>query len=184
MHFYPQGATVPDELRTDEFLLQALSTTHVELDYAALMDSKEMLRCWSQSGWPSDDFTLEENWQDLDRHEREHIERKAFTYTVLDPDESTCLGCVYIQALHGPLSSGDYEAEIRFWVRQPRLADDLDRRLLLALIHWFREAWAFRKVYLLAIDADSRQVQILQASGLEQKLVYLGKQGVQYLYYG
>ncbi|MBN1485774.1 MAG: GNAT family N-acetyltransferase [Chloroflexia bacterium] len=184
MGFYPEGASVPQELRRAEFVLQPLSTRHVELDYAALMDSKDMLRRWSQSDWPSDDFTLQENWQDLDRHEREHHARKAFTYTVLNPDESTCLGCVYIHPLYGPLSDSDHEAEVRFWVRQPRLVDDLDHRLLQALIDWFREDWAFQKFYFVTVDADERQVEVLEASGLERKLAYPGKGTVLYLYYG
>ena len=54
--FYPEAAPVPSGLQTPEFVLEPLRTTHVELDYAALMDSTAMLRTWSQSDWPSDAF--------------------------------------------------------------------------------------------------------------------------------
>ena len=177
MLFYPKDAHVPTELRTDEFLLEPLSPAHVELDYAALMDSKEMLRRWSQSDWPADDFTLADNLEDLEMHDQEHRERTAFTYTVLDPSGSECLGCVYIQPM-APLyeqedaraapEGGDYRARVAFWVRQPRLADDLDRRLLRTLIDWFAREWAFSRVVFSTSALDARQLQVLADAGLSQ----------------
>ncbi|HEX6385142.1 MAG TPA: GNAT family N-acetyltransferase, partial [Anaerolineae bacterium] len=117
--------------------------------------------------WPSDDFTLADNWQDLAWHQREHKARVAFTYTVLDPSETTCLGCVYIKENNvAELASSDHEAIVRFWVRQSHLAGGLDRRLLEALVTWFKEAWAFAHVYFHANDQDERQIQLLNASPL------------------
>ncbi len=170
MLFYPEDAVVPEEMRTDEFLLRPLRASDVEIDYAAVMDSKDMLHIMSQSSWPSDDFTADMNRRDLERHEKEHDERTAFTYTVLDPTESTCLGCVYINHLkEGPMK-GDYAAILRFWIRQSYLEGDLDRRLLESLIDWFRNEWAFSHVVLIIADADERQNQIV--SDLNLQLVY------------
>ena len=180
MLFYPEGAKVPDGLRTGEFVLEPLRTTHVELDYAALMESKVMLRRWSQSDWPADDFTLEDNYTDLDEHEREHQQRVAFTYTVLNPAATACLGCVYIRPLAPFLEredaraapeGGTYRARTAFWVRQSRLADDLDRRVLLALINWFKRDWAFSRVVFFTSDHNERQMQIFAEAGLRQRYV-------------
>ena len=41
-------------------------------------------------------FTMEENFIDLVRHEREHISNEAFTYTILNIRKDECLGCIYI----------------------------------------------------------------------------------------
>src|SRR5205085_12361589 len=100
--------------------------------------------------------TLEENLADLREHEQEFAERKAFTYTVLDPSERQCLGCVYIYprkhvlrhcGAEAALSSvKDDEAEVTFWVRTERLADDLDQLLLDALRVWLRERFAFSSI--------------------------------------
>jgi len=182
MSFYPQHAQIPDELRTKVFLLRPLRTTDVELDYAALMVSKEMLRRWSQSDWPTDDFTLEDNLKDLKRHEEEHLERKAFTFTVLDSTGSECLGCVYINPLARLLEYtkaseddlavvNDHESVVAFWVRQPRLSDDLDKRLLKALIDWFKRKWAFSGVAFSTNDQDTRQMCLFDESGLGQRYV-------------
>ncbi len=180
MLFYPETAEVPAGLRAGEFLLEPLRTTHVELDYAALMESKEMLRRWSQSDWPSDDFTLEQNYQDLDEHEREHQERAAFTYTVLSLAATECLGCVYIRPV-APLmeqedarvapEGGEYRGRTAFWVRQSRLAEDLDRRLLTTLMDWFKRDWAFSRVVFFTSARDERQMQILVEAGLRQLYV-------------
>ena len=176
--FYPEAAPVPSGLQTPEFVLEPLRTTHVELDYAALMDSKAMLRTWSQSDWPSDAFTLEDNYRDLDEHEREHHARVAFTYTVLSPDANSCLGCVYIRPLAPVLEQDDlraapaggrYRGRTAFWVRQSRLADELDRRVLAALIDWFRRAWAFDRMVFYTNAQNERQVQILSEAGLQQR---------------
>lgn len=36
-----------------------------ELDYAALMETREYLRLWQQSAWPEDDFIAEAKRKDL-----------------------------------------------------------------------------------------------------------------------
>ncbi|MFX0169775.1 MAG: GNAT family N-acetyltransferase [Candidatus Hodarchaeota archaeon] len=166
MQFYPEDAAVPNELRTEEFHIRPLRVSDAEIDYAAVMDSKSMLRMMSQSTWPSDDFTLEMNRKDLERHEREHDERIAFTYTVLDPTERICLGCAYIHHLkEGPMK-GDHVAQLRFWIRQPYLNQDFDRLLLKYLIDWFKNDWAFSHVIISVCDIDKRQVQLATELGL------------------
>ena len=196
MLFYPEDAQVPDRLQTEEYLLRPLRTTDVELDYDALMTSKEMLRRWSQSDWPTDDFTLEDNLRDLKRHEQEHLERKAFTFTMLDLTETECLGCVYINPLEFMLkvfkataadlaTVGGYEAIVGFWVRQARLADDLDRRLLRALIPWLRHDWAFSRVSFLCNDQDARQVNLLTEAGLHLRYALdVPERAAKHLVYG
>ncbi len=193
MSFYPQQAPVPAELRTDEFILRPLLATDVELDYDAVMSTREMLRVWSQSDWPADDFTLQGNLDDLEWHEQEHLERLAFTFTVMNPSETECLGCVYINPLERLLKHfkaseaelaalDDYQACVSFWVRQSRLADELDRRLLAALVAWFERDWAFSRVFFSVNEQVERQARLLAEAGLE-KLYVLGE-GVERWIYG
>src|SRR5260370_783447 len=126
--FYPESARVPEFLRTDEFLVRPLRATDVELDYDAVISSRAELWLRSAGKWPREGFTLEENLADLVRHEREHLERTAFTYTVMNPTETECLGCIYINPLEQllkrfgesaeqPVEIRDYEAWSTFWVR-------------------------------------------------------------------
>lgn len=169
----------PDELRTSEFLLRPLRETDAELDYEAVMESREFLRVWEQSTWPADDFTLEANRQDLARHEREHTEGVAFTYTVMRPDEQECLGCVYTFPTGAPMYSrprisavaedawAAHEAATYFWVRTSRLADGLDRRLLDALGQWFRRDWGMTQPLIVTNAQCAQQVATIEGAGLQ-----------------
>ena len=145
MAFNDDDFHAPGGLRTGEFLLRPIRAAAAALDYEAVMASKEYLRPWEQSGWPADDFTVEANREDLRKLERWHAAGERFTYTVLDPTGTQCLGCVYllptgarlfakkeIAAIDGARWSA-YEAAVYFWIRTSRLADGLHRRLLDAL---------------------------------------------------
>lgn len=176
MKFYPDDARVPSGMTTDEVVLRPLGASDVEADYEALMSSREMLRVWEQSEWPSDDFTLEENRNDLEEHESNHASGRAFTYTVTDPGDQRCLGCVYVYPLGSVLRNmgasdeenedvGDFEAYVTFWVRESELAGGLERRLLGNLVDWFDREWAFRRIAFGSNTGDARQMALLAEAG-------------------
>ena len=76
MTFYPPERNLPDSLKTAEFHLLPLTPAHVEIDYEAVIASREMLNLWSGSDWPTPDFTLAANLADLEWHDREYQEPK------------------------------------------------------------------------------------------------------------
>src|SRR5947209_9808156 len=172
--FYPGDAPVPEELRTGEFLVRPLRATDVTLDYDAVISSRAELLLGSGGTWPREGFTLEENLADLQRHEQEHLDRVAFTYTIMNPAETECLGCLYIGPLERLIGRGagngeylsDGTAYVSFWVRQNRLADHLDRRVLQALIPWFRNEWSFLHVLFIAQKIEERYIQLFEEMGL------------------
>ena len=168
MTLYPDDAPVPAGLRSDEFLLRPLRATDVELDYEAVMATQEVLRRGSGGTWPRPDFTLEENLADLQGHEADFLARRGFTYTIMDPTESRCLGCVYAYPPKDDRGgqAGDYEAVVWFWVRPESVADDLDRRLVAALVPWLRSDFAFARVLYRAWAHDERQTAIFGEAGL------------------
>ncbi len=189
MVFGDKTITIPDGLVTNEFLIRPLLTTDVELDYAAVMESKELLRKWEQSSWPADDFTLADNLKDLQRHEREHINREAFTFTVMNPTATECLGCIYIfprtarwlaEAEVTPIGDTDWancEAVILFWMRQSRLAAAMDRQLLDILRPWFEQAWTFDGHLFLTNEQFEQQISMFEGAGLQLQVeVKLPKQ--------
>ncbi len=175
--FYPRDVVAPSELRTDEIVVRPLRATDVALDYDAVISSRPILLLRSGGDWPREGFTLEENLTDLRRHEQEHHDRSAFTFTVMNLAETECVGCIYISPLDAALaraggsdeecaSVGAYEAWVTFWVRQSRLADNLDARLMRSLRTWFQADWAFRRVVFAARHTETRQLQLFAENGL------------------
>ncbi len=193
MTFYPSQTPVPEGLRSPEFMLRMLRATDVELDFDAVISSREQLLLRSGGDWPVEGFSLADNLADLQRHEQEHLERKAFTYTVMNPTETECLGCVYINPLvpllerlnagaQATSSAQEHAAYVSFWVRSSRLADDLDKRLLAALRAWFKEEWPSLTAYFYAGEHQTRFLQMYQAAGMEAVYTLQGKIGKVYLY--
>ena len=179
MDFYPASAQPPRKLVNSEFLLRPLRASDVDLDYDAVMENPEALRLSGGGSWPTDDFTLEANLSDLVIHENEHEDRVAFTYTMMNPSQDRCLGCVYINQLTQTYrlvetaESGELnerQAIVRFWVRQSRVQDDLDWRLLKTLLDWLTDAWSFSDVYMRAHEHDERQNGLLKRAGLKRRL--------------
>ena len=176
--FFAPERPVPDGIETSRLLLEPLKPEHVKVDYAAVMVSREQLRLWSGSPWPADDFTLDDNLQDMQWHWREHQDRIAFTYTVLDPARTVCLGCVYMRPLlelqpANPAQLADTaadEALVRFWVRSSRLDGDLERHLLDTLLNWLYDAWSFSRVLFETRELNKRQAQLFEGFPLRLRM--------------
>jgi RimJ/RimL family protein N-acetyltransferase len=168
MPFYPDDAFVPTELRTDKFLLRPLRAADVALDYEAVMATQEPLRQRTGGRWPRPGFTIEENLTDLEGHEADFQARRGFTYTVMNPNETRCLGCVYVYPLEDDRDgeTGDNEAVVWFWIRPDRVAEDLDRRVLEAIVPWLRNDFAFDRVVFRTSSNDEQQIALMGEVGL------------------
>ena len=137
--FVPVDFSVPQTLETGEFRLRMLTVNDVVKDYDAVVSSADHCKTiWPGPGWP-DGLTLEQNLIDLGWHQKEFQIRRSFTYTVVNLDESTVLGCVYIE----PTKRRGYDAVVYLWARQSELAGGLEDRLYRAVQEWLRSHWPF-----------------------------------------
>ena len=191
MPFTASTEPVPPELRTDEFALRPIVVGDVEMDYAAVMETRDELRLWQQGTWPEDDFTVEANRADLLDLEERHAALRAFTYTVLDPDGIRCLGCIYVFPTTAtflakctviPIGDElwpDVEAVVFFWVRRPEREAGLEERLLAALRAWFKYEWKLEKTVYVTSEPFTQQVRLLTNTDLDLKFELLepGKPG-------
>lgn len=112
----PQGFAVPARFDGAGFHLRMLSVHDVIKDFAAVVDAAPRLKGAMEPGatWP-DGLTIEENLIDLAWHEREFTIGHSFAYTVMNSDESRCLGCCYIN----PPDRPDFDAVGFWWARDP-----------------------------------------------------------------
>lgn len=139
--FVPENFVVPPSLETKDFRLRMLSVDDVEKDYEAVMETQERFHSMGSS-WPREGFTIEENLADLDQHQQEFLNRKAFAYTVVSLEESRVLGCVYIN----PTESDDVDARVHMWVRESEYDKGLDAVLFKTVKDWIDSSWPFAAV--------------------------------------
>lgn len=177
---FPEHLDAPERLTADGYLLRPITVADAELDHEAVMASRDQLRRWEQDTWPKDDFTVDDNRQDMELMEHRHRDGYAFGYTMLTPDESRCLGCVYVFAHDArflaaaditPLADDRWDrigAAVYFWVRTDLPDDDLERRLLDDLRRWFAEDWDVAPVVFVTSEPFTEQVDRLERAGLRR----------------
>jgi hypothetical protein len=124
--------------------LRPIREADAEIDYPSVMGSQR--RLWQRYGeawrWPPEDLSLEEDRIDLARHEREVAARETFNYAVLDAEERTLLGCVYID----PAEEEGVDADVSWWVVDESVGTDLDAALDVLIPRWLADVWRFSSV--------------------------------------
>lgn len=139
--FVPDEFAVPIIYKTENFTIRKLTVLDLQKDYNAVMEAKdhihELYPEEYTNGWPDDTLTLEQDENDLKRHEKEFNERVAFAYTVFDFENKNCLGCIYIDP------SNFHDAEITMWTR-----DEVTDVLLYRTVKkWIENDWPFKNTY-------------------------------------
>jgi len=134
--FVPDDFAVPAGLEHERFRLRMLSVDDVVKDFDAINDMVD------RHGERQPPFvpTLRDNLVDLGWHEKEFRIRRSFAYTVVAPDESQVLGCVYVN----PSETSD--ARVKMWVRRGAWEEGLDPVLESAVREWVARDWPFENV--------------------------------------
>ena len=129
------------------------------------MSSREHLqRTLHWGSWPRPDTTVEENRDDLARHEREFVAREAYAYTVLAPGGTACLGCVYLDPVEGDPSA----VRLAYWVTEAGVQSGLDEHLFAAVLEWLHESWPFVVVVADLHVENARGITLAEHAGLER----------------
>lgn len=159
--FIPSDFEVPELLETEQFRIRMLTVNDVVKDYDAVMSSLEHLQDMflDNWGWPTSDLTLEQDLIDLGWHQKEFQNRTSFAYTVVAPDESRVVGCIYIF----PFENDGYDAEITMWVRADTLRSGLDQIHFQTVKLWVNDDWPFEKVAYPGRDMSWKQYNELRA---------------------
>jgi hypothetical protein len=77
----------------------------------------------------------------------------------------------------GDTDWGNFEAAILFWIRQSRLAEAMDRKLLDILRPWFEQEWPFDGHLFLTNEQFEQQVSMFAGANLQLQIeVQLPKQ--------
>jgi len=127
---------VPAGLEHERFRLRKLTVDDVVKDFDAISSRVDHLGVSQPPFVP----TIELNLVDLGWHQKEFELRRSFAYTVVAPDESEVLGCVYLDP------SETHDARIKLWVRQTAWDDGLDPVLEATVREWVATRWPFERV--------------------------------------
>jgi len=131
----PEEFVVPESLEHPRFRLRKLTIHDVDEDLEAIRE--RVLPDGTPDPWL--DTTRDENLVDLGWRQKEFELRRSFAYTVVAPDESRVLGCVYLYP------HGEADVEVVMWVRRGVWEEGLDADLEQAVRAWIEEAWPFER---------------------------------------
>jgi hypothetical protein len=144
MSWLPPDFRVPARAEVaDGYHLRPIAATDIDLDYPAVMGSRE--RLWSifgeAWGWPPATMTYQQDLDDLARHETEIAARQSFNYALLDHGETALLGCVYLD----PPEKQGADAEISWWTVDGQAGAELGVVLDLFVPQWVAGSWPFER---------------------------------------
>lgn len=131
----PDDFQVPLGLEHERFRLRMLTVDDVVKDFDAICDRVD------RRGRPQPAFaaTVTENLVDLGWHQKEFELRRSFAYTVVAPDESRVLGCVYLYP------SETHDVSVQMWVRRDAWEGGLDPVLEETVRAWVERDWPFTR---------------------------------------
>jgi hypothetical protein len=131
----PEDFEVPPGLEHERFRLRMLTVDDVVKDFDAICDRVD------HEGRPQPPFaaTVRENLVDLGWHQTEFELRRSFAYTVVAPDESQVLGCVYLYP------SETHDVLVKMWVRRAAWEEGLDPVLEETVRAWVERDWPFTR---------------------------------------
>jgi RimJ/RimL family protein N-acetyltransferase len=133
----PEGFPVPERLEHERFTLRMLSVTDVAKDFAAI--NQRVLPDGTSDPW--DDTTFLANLADLGWHETEFRMCRSFAYTLVRPDESEVIGCVYLY----PPADDEHDVDVRMWVTRAAWDEGLDPEVERAVREWVERDWPFER---------------------------------------
>lgn len=155
MSLNPNSLEVPIRLETANFVVHRQRASDNELDFDAVMSSKEILREWSDSEWPEEDFNLEQNGQDIAEHIADHKQNSDYGFSIFAPNEELLLGSLYLNAV-GPLIENyptdpmtlarllKFDVRVEYWLRSG-VGPEIEMRFVAAVIKWLEEKWWFER---------------------------------------
>lgn len=156
MTIFTKTFSPPETLTTSTFRIFPTNNDFFQSDFEAVMANKEMLREWSQSSWPEDDFTLQQNFDDLAQHMDDNHTHAAYGYMIYSPDLERCYGSIYVNPIENisenyQISSEEesvirgHQARIDCWIIDDE--SELEKTIIKALITWFDEVWKIHVLF-------------------------------------
>ena len=165
MNIFTKDFTPPTELITDTFCIFPTSDKFYQSDYVTVMRNASMLRIWSQSSWPEDDFTPQQNKADLAQHIDDNHTHAAYGFMIYSPDHSKCYGSVYVNPISNVAENyivnvdekkiiDAHHARIDYWVIEED--SHLEKEITQKLKNWFNDTWKIKTLFSARLGLEKR----------------------------
>ncbi len=185
MSFREQGIEPSDGFAGDGFIVRPLLPSDNLLDHAAVMSSREFIYHWEQDPpYPTEDFSAEDNLDDLEKMDGEHRNGTRYTYTVMNATETEALGCLnslpnddrmYRTAEVTSYDGTDFatvDCTLSFWVRESTWKAGFEGGLLEAVLAWLRDDWSVERPLVLTNEKLEHQIATFESVGLTRRFDY------------
>ena len=185
MSFRDQGIEPAEGFRGDGYIVRPLVPSDVVLDHEAVMSSREFLYHWEQDPpYPPEDFSVQDNLEDLEKMAGEHRDGSRYTYTVMNADETQALGCIYLLpnddrmyrsaavTSHDGTDLSCVDATVMFWARVSTWRDGFERALLEAVLRWLRDDWSIDRPVIVTNEHLEHQIATIESIGLTRRFSY------------
>ena len=185
MSFHTQGIDAPEGFDGTGYVVRPLRADDNELDYAAVMETREFLYHWEQEPpYPAEDFSLEENLEDLVGMVEAHRDGIRYTYTVMNADETETLGCLYFfpnddrmyrtaeVTSHDGTDFSSIDLVLGFWVRTSTWESGFEATLLEGVLGWLRSAWSVESPVVVTNAELTSQISSIESVGLTRRFDY------------
>lgn|SRR3989338_1327723 len=148
MKLIPDKFNAPEMLETTKFRIRKLCAKDVYLDYMAVMSSIGIIKRTRGGNWPTPTLSFEDDLIDLSWHQREFEYKTSFAYTVMNLDETECLGCLYFYPAGFRKEAPEgTDVDVSFWVTQKSYDRGLYRELYKTIRDWLEKDWPFKKPF-------------------------------------
>lgn len=185
MGFRDQGIEPAHGFTGEGFIVRPLTPSDVVLDYDAVMSSREFLFHWEQEPpYPSEDFSVEDNLEDLKKMYSAHRDGSRYTYTVMNAAETEALGCIYLlpnddrMYLTAEVTSHDgtdlstVDATVFFWVRPSTWEGGFERVVLGAVLGWLYHDWSLERPVIITNEHLHHQIATIEGLVLKRRFDY------------
>lgn len=146
-NWLPENFKIPELFEDDFIKLEFLTSKDADADYALIMEPenrKHIQGCLTgyDDTWPTENFTYEQDFNELVEHEVYMKKNRGFSYKIIDKENNKYIGCFYIL----PTNKKDFNAKTYMWVDKKSFDEGKDGLIFNKLKLWVSDKWPFSQV--------------------------------------
>lgn len=168
--FWQKEWVVPEYAEGNSVIIRPIKGSDTGRFFHSYMTSQKWLYERLGWSWPSEKSTSKQNKTMVNYHLEQAKERTAFTYLVIDKEDKSIIGAVYMvpvsasrQERNG-ISSNAHNAEVSWWLLESAIDDNLHNDVFVLLKNWLEASWPWRQVLFPVSENNETALQLLESS--------------------